>query len=424
MKLYQIILYFIGYSFYAKSKEKENEPIVVTVNIETNEITSERQHHAKTWYKKLLFIFKILYNLAIFTLISWQIIYAMIYSIKHKEIMYIGNYTFQIIFATQYILGLIYFKHSHFIKKAHNLEKYITILFPLCIVVSIGLTITTIILTYHNITLASVSMLYVFSQHMTPFLASLIILDKFYGYASFLINVATFSIIIFDHRSEVIEYADRIEKYMEGSVSISDKMYSISTELIKIKNSYGATVEKLNIMFSSLTIIGLIHIYFSVRIFTEYEIDTMTIINTVLFVIVEYVYIMSAQSFRNATSNISNVIYDNVYASHFSQKHNSGQGTIITIPEEDENDKSLEQSIQYLKTNMNVLHIAVRKLHIYNAEIVENMAWAQLQDIVKQEWEPFKIIGFEIKDSLLIQKLFGLGITILLAVDLVNVIPF
>jgi hypothetical protein len=461
MKLYYILLHLIGYSLYVKKSNIDDEPIIVIVDSANDNVIVERRNRnsEKNKIRKLVLVLKIIYNIFIFSIISWQIVYALIYSIQQNEILYFGGYLFQLIFATQYVIGLTYFKDDHFYKKMESnkkLEKYLSILFPICVCISVILSIITITFTYYNITLSKMSMLYVFSQHMSPFLIFLIVLDKFYGYFSFLINVSTFSIIIYDHHNEASEYTKRIEKYMQGSVTISDKMFSISTELIKIKDSYKTSVEKLNLMFSSLTILGLCYVSFTIKIMSNYQVDTINIINLVLFLIVEYVYIFTAQNFRSSASNISASIYRNVHAIHFLQKNNSKQETIIAIPNDEIDDdddldstkkhqpyatisksksdninkKTLEeiskihQSERSIKSHINLLHIAVRKIHIYNAEIAENVTWSHLQEIVKKEWEPFQVLGIEIKDTLLIQKLIGAIIAIIIAKDLIDLTTF
>ena len=458
MKLYHVLLHTIGYSLYRKTINVDDEPIVIVIDSSNNNISAEGQKENAKQIKKAnaIFILKILYNIFIFSLLSWQVLYALIYAIREREVIYFGGYLFQIIFSSQYIIGVLYFKDNHFYKKMEStktLEKYLTIIYPICIIISMILSTLTITLTYHNITLSQMSMLYVFSQHMTPFLAALIVLDKFYGYSSFLINVVTFSIIIYDHQNEASDYTKRIETYMQGSVTISDKMSTISTELIKIKDAYDLSVTKLNTMFSSLTILGLCYVYFVIKISYDYEVDTMSIINMVLFLIVEYMYITFAQNFRSSASDIYSAIYRNVYAIHFLQKNNSKQEIMIPIPDDsDDNiewdDKEINesrepvftgsdmskklldeiykthQSDKTIKTHINLLHMAVRKIHIFSAEIAENVTWSHLQEIVNRKWASFQILGFEIDDTLLLQKLIGIAMVILIANDLGDIIAY
>jgi predicted HAD superfamily hydrolase len=71
-----------------------------------------------------------------------------------------------------------------------------------------------------------------------------------------------------------------------------------------------------------------------------------------------------------------------------------------------------------------LLHTAVRKIHIFSAEIAENVTWSHLQEIVNRKWATFQILGFEINDTLLLQKLIGISIGVFIANDLVNTIQF
>jgi len=50
----------------------------------------------------------------------------------------------------------------------------------------------------------------------------------------------------------------------------------------------------------------------------------------------------------------------------------------------------------------------------------ELLSWLVLKDLLSVEWDSYNLFGFQITDTLIIQKLFGLLITLLIAQDISN----
>jgi hypothetical protein len=57
-------------------------------------------------------------------------------------------------------------------------------------------------------------------------------------------------------------------------------------------------------------------------------------------------------------------------------------------------------------------------------EIKEHILWQKLQDILKVEWNTFQFFGIAIKDTALIQKVFGLIIALIFAQNIMSISNF
>jgi hypothetical protein len=175
-------------------------------------------------------------------------------------------------------------------------------------------------------------------------------------------------------------------------------------EVIDLRQRFNESVEKTNLSFSSLSMLGLINIFFTINFWKIGKITSIDIINLTTFFIIEYFYINSAQKLRASINTISSDINLPVYINNYLQKNTFGR-KIPKISQYDE--KEMFESVIY--TQISVI------------AIIEQQYLQQLQTIISGEWASFEIFGIKITDTSLIQKIFGLFITIFIAGNLSTV---
>lgn len=443
MKLYEIIIKSTGYSLFKKMEKYDDCPINIQsininndiksniddginmINIYTDtENTSNKftnnilvpiieksQENKNLLTKTYKLVIRYIYIFLIFSLISWTIVWSIILTIQTNKSDYIVSYIFQIIFSLQYLIGVWYFDTDHLFKKLSmntNMEKKFSFLILSSFIASIILSIVCTILTINGTEVEYYSISNELYKIMTPLLAVLVFFDKFFGYLSFLINSSAFIIIMADHKKEITNYTKRIKEFMISQVSTSEKVSTISIELLEMRERFNESVEQLNYFFSSLSILGIIDVFFVMKYLSIQKINSIEILNLIIFIIIEYSYIESAQKLRTSINSISNEIKLPIYMSNYLQKSLLN----TKIPVININDE---------KVLLKVIFDNIIEIKINAVEIIEYQSFNQLQQIINEEWECFQIFGLKLSDTLIVQKIMGLIITIFIAGNIASV---
>lgn len=411
MELYLFLLNLIGYALYEKRfvENIDNEPLDITIkngSIIPVKRNKEKNNTDISYY--FIFGIKCIYNIGILIILTWQLIYSIIVSIKQHNGVYFGANFFQVIFISQYILGVIYFANKHFYNKIKidtKIKNKLKLFYSSAIIISFILSITFIVLTA---TKKQISKMSILNEYQNSSELNMIILffTLFYGYSTFLINMITFSIIMTEHKNEATEFTEEINKYIKGSVNPSEKLNSISREVNKLRSNYDKSVTKLNKIFSSVTIFGLIYASFTLKLYKNESIDPFSMINLILFLLTEYIYIISAKRIRESSKEILKKVNDYIRASSLLKTN------------------EIKKDTEFLETTENSTEEIIKILYINVAEITERLSWVQLRETIEIEWTTFNIFGIELKDTLLFEKLIGLVFAFLVANDLVDILSF
>ncbi len=413
MLFYDVVLRLMGYSLYLdKSSGNADNPIElqtsgnnilpVFVNNDVAQLASKKQ--------RAILVLKYMYNAIIFSLIAWSFVYSLIISIKTRDVNYTGGCLFQLIFSVQYIVGIWLFNHDYFYKKIQScksMEKHLSIILPISVIIGTMLSISVALITFLNAQINETSITNIFRSNSSPVLIFVVLIDKFFSYGSFLMNVSVFVVLMFHHQNEIIQYSHKIKEYMISSVPLSTKVSTISIELVRMNDELGETIQKLTWFFTSLNVIGLSSMFFITRTFSNDGVNSIDMFNLILFLLIEYVYISFAQKTRKSIDAINSNIALPVYINNYMHRESAE----IVIPDMSTFDQ--QKSFQAIVQNQ-----------IYLVGLSESVAWIQLQKILELEWGTFEIFGIQIKDTSLVQKIIGVIITVLIASDIVNVISF
>jgi hypothetical protein len=415
-----IIYYIYGHSFYIEKGNPENDPLNIELESSRDNIMivipdiSEERSSIKTRLKYLVCMF---YNAVIIALIGWSIIFIAIDSIRKKTKELMPTEIFQLAFLTQYIIGLWYFNTPSYLKsitKYDDIKKSFKIISIISLVAVLSISLLSILLIIFNEKLNQNGLFHnVYRQ--TPALIFFLCLNRFYTYSAFFANMAIFFTQMYYSKKTFNKYTDEAKKYIKSSYSLIDKVTYITTEFQKIKNDYDNMIDDLNLFFSSLSIIGIIGVYFAIISILTGKIDSIETIHSILFLITEILYINTAQSLRKSINEVENLIKEPIMLQEFSQK---GRQTNMNI-NSDPNYAERETQI-----NVTSLMEICTVTFMCCKEIEEHMLWKKLDDILKAQWNSFQFFGIKITDTALLQKIFGLVIAFIFTSNIMSISNF
>jgi hypothetical protein len=300
------MLYITGYTY--DYTENINEP-PLTIRAAANSTYITRQ----VAIKKTGHVRKLLgytYNVFIIIIMCWRVVYTIYMSIRDNDITPFGRSIFQMLFVLQYILGIMYFREKHFYQNI-SAKSDMTVLLrataPFTILLSVVMAIVFTTLMINGINIHGYSDLYNnISGTGKIFLAILLFVDEIYSYQTFMINTSVFVINMIFHKRQVSSYAKSLnEEFIKSDQDVSSKVNEITIEYSLMKDSFDETVSVLNRFFSSLNFVGFLSIYFYVGSIKAKTITFDEIINFMMFIIVELVYIISIQRVNKSITKIS-----------------------------------------------------------------------------------------------------------------------
>jgi len=388
--LYQFIINCLGYQLY-KKENVDNLPL----DIENGTVIIHEIRETKI--DRILFFMKILYNLIIISLISWSVLYSLILSIEQKDISIIGRNSFQIIFTSQYVIGLLYFNNDHLdsiMMKYLEIKNNILKLIPFALLGSLIFTIMiTIIVSYHNKIPNALQYIYNVSLVLT-------FIQNFFSYFTFFVNTTIFTIIILNHKNKIVIKTNKIKEHIKSSVIFEGKISGITLDIVRLRDEYNESVEQLNPFFASLSILTLIYFSFLIGYEDIYNFSPIDWINLSIFLVIIYIYINSAQKLRSSIDNIANIITRSIYTNDCFGRMNK-----------------IEYDSKQNHDNDNI-HETIIDMHICISSMYENMAIINLQKVIELQWNTFQIFGIQITDTGLIQKVFSILIVITISSNL------
>jgi hypothetical protein len=347
--------------------------------------------------------FNVFYTILIGCIIIHPFIASTIKTFLDNDIVPLLSNIFQLLFFLQFIFGYIYFNGDHMMnkiksKKIVQFYNYtifsgfiITILlaFLLLVLYNLNYVIFGYSDIYTNLTLPA--------QVMISFL---LFVEKFFSYLSFFTNLITFTVIMKTHRDYISHYSSQLEDI--NISSIDDLVIRVINDFTQMRNDFKNTIDKLNNIFSSVNFIGIISIFVNVREFSANNYNINNIINLVIFIIIDIIYVRSIYKVRNCVNNIVDTFSSPIFIAQ-----------ILS------NKKILSENI-VVASSANNMTYSNGKYDVLNALISsggnkEATHYLILHVTLSTEWDTFKIFGFRIIDSTILQRLIAYFVAYLIA---------
>lgn len=396
MKWIERLFHIAGYGLHIKQDTTE------IYNIDELPIHTSHQQKISKCYMQWIYV------IVIFIVMSWSIVYAVVESILTKDLEWLYKSTFHLLISLQYLMAVIFMNRNEMFKKLDNSRILVTYLrrsLFASIVVAFVLSIIFICLVINEHPVYIYTKIYT-DTNSTGILI-LLFFDMFFSYLTLLINLTCFTISMMYHKNRLIEYRDKTIEFSKSSVSLAQKINSITVEYTYLKQEFENTVDTLNTFFVILNVLGILHTYFVISLIQAEKVEFKDIWDMLLYFIVEYIYIMSAQKVKKALGDISSVVQSPTYIDACIRKNTT------------------EKIIPYIASNVSneTLASMVIQSYITTVEQSETIAWLTLKNIVCEEWATFNILGLiSINETSILQKIFGVVCAVLMSNDIINLL--
>lgn len=424
---YNIYLKLFGYRNIIDEPDNVNHEVILN----KNQIEVTVNNNNLKWYQNKIprLILNHLYPLIITLILMWIPIYTIIKAITNNNSKIFTSNILNILFLIQYILGLLYYKKNNIDKIFEDLPfniKIVRILYIISITISILTTITLLLLLIFGKRIAIYSDLYnSYNMKQRVLLCILMFMEGFYTYNTLIINIFSFGIVFISHSIYISKFSEDLSIKIDNGETL--EVNSISTDYQDIKYKYKLSIESWNNMFSSLTIFGLIGLYFIVTDYKTNMIGISQIINIIFITLADIVYLYVINKVNNSIDDIKDIISQPKFINSFRNlAHNEDITDVFSNVEDIVININKYKNIDVYKKDIAEINNEIRKA----VEYIKNMTirclakgyensfsneWQILNDQLAQEWASFSIAGFEINDLSLAKKAIGIFISFIAA---------
>ena len=430
MLFYDFFLKLYGLKFLFDKKSAENQDIefneiVVSIgsNGELEQAIDPKKNNCLN-NKMTLKIVGILYFSLIICLLSWQCIYSIVRSIIELNGKYLTASIFSFVYLGQLISGAIFYNRSYFEKTIIKIKEYhttILIMFIIATTISIILALVAIILLIDGYEIINYTLLYNSATNGQKVILTIILfIESLYAYNIFFVNTIIFSIFLHYQRIGISKYLEKMETLIDGNIQ-DMTIGSVIDEFAKMQSHYKKSVDNMNNIFTSITVIGIVGSYFVVINIGTSFVTIYSYINFALFLIIEAVYIFSINKINDRKGDIKTLIGSSMFVSKFLNRNDLGpiygdtyelgksrkiNSTIINGMTDEDLDNDKNKKIDLIK------NMTFRSIIISNENGI-SLDWIVLYNKLSENWQPFKLFGYDFDDTQIVQKLavviFGLS---------------
>lgn len=332
-------------------------------------------------------IFNYIYCIFVLLNISWTFIIAIVKSVSYHDITYVRSDVFTVVFIMLYFINLLSDYKNHFVIMVRQDIKYIkgvSIAFIISTIISTILTIITVVLLFYNfqISLYSIYLEEISNKLLLYFAVSL---ATFYGYNILFSNIIILCTVFIVHSDEIKQYSKCFLDFIKNRNNLD--IDSIIKDYSSIKERYSESVDRLNNIFSIITVIGLINSYFITVYYSVDCVGFLHYVQIIIFLITECVYLYVISRVNDAVLTILNVVNSSTFMSKFMNRigfKNLPSGEL---------------------ENKNSQHDMTVRLMIKTQENVNSIDWIILNTKLNVKWTYFSICGFEFDDSTFIKQI-------------------
>jgi hypothetical protein len=337
-----------------------------------------------------------MYILFIFILISWKVVFAIMYAYLNNDLRFIIRNLFDCAIPIQYIIGIRYFGSSHFesiMDRARTFHedhynKYLHIYTKIIASFSVIFAIIELILL---IMLKHPSGTDIYSTLYNPankvercFLSILYFVSNIYSINIFFSNVFAFSVVFRIHSLDIQSFYDKVKN---NNYIVSE----MCNNYIRLRNDYEYSVEKLNFTFSTIVLIGGISTYINIIDIKDGKITSSQIMYSIAFILIMLIYLKSILVLKSSRDDIGSIAYSNRTVEKLLTRHEI-HGSITS-------NSNLDISSSAPRNNTNEIRSA-----ILDTENADTLDWLVQYTIMGGKWDTFKLFGFEFDDLALFKK--------------------
>ena len=361
------------------------------------------------------YFLNVIYICFILATVSWKPIYKIIHIDKYPHWM--AN-SFMYIIPLQYLVELNYFRTSHFYKTLSTNPGYANILnyYSICVLAaSIIAAISSVFLYMFTNDVDMYKKESFYSVNELILLGIVCIFEHFFSYCIFFCSIFTFSTVFTVHSIAMHKFAKFVNDMRYDTTSINE----IYEEYIVHKKEYEKSVEYLNTMFATTTILGGLATYgvFIHLPIGKFVIDIFDISYIILYIIAEIVYFYSIHKVREAINMINTTIFSGSFTKKylsrqpFQESSLSIHPSIKSFKDIDLSHETEETRLLSLSNNINKMsrHISCISTNINDS--MNSNDWVVLSMLVKRPWDNFTLLGFQVENAGFAQRILTVFFT-------------
>lgn len=394
---------------------------VEDINEENTDLSRKRCKFIKnkTFRKIGYYTLNILYVIFILSIICWKPIYEILHFNKNSHFM--AN-SFVFIIPIQYLVEINYFKTSHFYKTLSQYPKYINVVNYYARFIIIASVIAMIMSLFTFVYFDKMDVYEIIikdkSFGMKVLFAFICAFDHFYSCCIFFCSMLTFLCIFTIHTNEI----NKLAKFVKNMRYDINSVYYLHKYFIELKDRYEESVDHLNIMFSTTTILGLFASYGGIvhMFIGKFVYNIFDIIYILLYIATEIIYFYSIYKVRTSIKSIR----ETILSGKFTRKYLKRQLFQISPlnkyhDEEDNNSGSLsyneEEKSIIIEKRYNKIRKDLEKIdeHVncISSNFRDNMLtldWSIMTRLTEIPWKNFTLLGFAVENTEFIKRIFAL----------------
>lgn len=450
MKFHNLILKCYGLKGIIDGKYKDNDidhdvefaNVVISIDesshkLVTNVINTKIPFYKKTICRNILNYF---YMTFVLSIIGWPCVYSIINSGINHNSNYFTSSIFSFMYLAQYITGVLLYKEKYFSDAMKTIKDHSTIMISIYVIMSLialALSITAGMLLIFDVNVNIYTVIYNNANLVGKiFILIAIVFHKLYSYNVFFVNIITFTYILTNHSRGIKSYKNKLNTIINENTSnicIND----IIKEYTELKKYHSESVNYLNNMFTSTTLIGVIAAYFIVMDFETNFVGVFTYCDIIFFICVEGIYLYVINKIKSSVNDIKTIISSMSFVIKFLDRSDLVDMRGDVYQDYKKNDGDEEDAIYSKKINtaniltprssnvqniisiidevnsthpdinkkINVIKNIVLRNYIITHENAVETDWIILYTKLSEPWDYFAFFGFEIDDVQIIQKL-------------------
>lgn len=387
---------------YRYDEDENNQEHELTVDINDQfEISTRVTNKKERFYQDFRFRLpvNIMYLTVVLTCLLWPCVCTVVETVRLQNTVFLTTNIMNFLPFVQYLVGVVYHRTDHFFRTTRRSTDYKNVVFAGLVVGGVlSFMSTVLLLTGVNLGLYTdiFNRLNVFDKGL---FVLLFVLTKFYSYSVFFTNLTVFTTVFLIHSSEIQEYSYRLE----CSVNSNEQgltIESITKDYSEQKSTYAESVKKLNSMFTSITILGLVSIYYVVLHIDSEYINFYSYFDICCFLITDGAYIFFISMIKNNISTIQSTINTDRFISRFLSRATLEHLRTVNIDKIENTVGDTDES-----NSINLIKDVVIRTMIKGHENAECIDWLILNNKLGSSWESFKFLGFDMDDSSLAKKI-------------------
>jgi len=399
MQYFDIILYFLGF---LSVKSDVGSRIIVNLDSSEN-INLEHQSDSLPWFRRYAYAINMVQIVTIAIFIGWESVYSVVYAVTQKQYRHFTSNIFSLMYFSQYILSVRHIKNMKMSKLMDN-ALFIHIVLLIGIIISSAIPLLVLILVTNGVYVNIYSNLFVgLTEVSKVFFCLLLYFSKFFSYTVFFVDVMVFTLMFTNHCYNIGEYVRKLNDVIEGNTTdITSEM--VIGDYCVLKTMHTKYVDMMNDIFTSITFFGFVGSYYVfINVGSGYN-GVLNYIDISCFCFIEIIYIFTINKVKSSVDDIKKLILSEKYINSSLSKALFKE----ILPNDDK-----ETETEKINTIKNISMRSMIRIH----ESAQSLDWLVLSKKLEEEWDTFKIFGFEIKDSDIVQRLVAIVFGVLMLIN-------